>query len=110
MVDGAAMPARVELLLRSDGRLVHLTADTTPDPDLPPVVMTEADALAAARRHAGVPAPEESTAGLVAEEVDGEWRPVWSVELIASGTRRLVRIDAADAEPITVVERPHHTP
>ncbi|WP_267133284.1 hypothetical protein [Streptomyces calidiresistens] len=42
--------------------------------------------------------------------MDGEWRPVWSVELIASGTRRLVRIDAADAEPITVVERPHHTP
>ncbi|MCE7080354.1 VanZ family protein [Streptomyces sp. ST2-7A] len=110
VVDGVIMPARVELLLRSDGHLVHLTADTTPDPELPPVVMTETEAFTAARRHAGVPAPEESAATLSAEEVNGEWRPVWSIELITPDTRHLVRIDAAGAEPITVVERPHHAP
>ncbi|MEU0456994.1 VanZ family protein [Streptomyces sp. NPDC006129] len=82
-VNDIMMPMRLDITVTSSGRIMGVTARLVKDPRLP---KPELDKAAAEKR------AEELTdlkAGspifLIAQEVSGEWRPVWIVNMIRDG-------------------------
>ncbi|MEU0384354.1 VanZ family protein [Streptomyces chartreusis] len=92
--DGVLLPMRLDLTVTTTGRVIGFTARTIKDPALPPVTVDEAKARAVAKAATGLPA---ESALLLAQKVDGDWRPIW---LVGSG-KEDIAIDAATGERIT---------
>jgi hypothetical protein len=91
--NGVMMPMRLDLTITTKARVIGFTARTVEDPALPPVIIDKARAKNVAGRVTGLPT---ETAVLLAQQVNGEWRPVW---LVGSGTKGIA-IDAATGEHI----------
>ncbi|MFC8716992.1 VanZ family protein [Kitasatospora sp. NPDC057198] len=93
--DGVLMPMRVDVTVSTSGRVMASAARWDADPQLPhPVVGVEA---AEARAVADVPGARADTAFLVAEQVDGQWRPCWAVNLVGAGKDGAAAVGFVDA-------------
>lgn len=90
---GVLLPMRLDLTVTTTGRVIGFTARTIKDPALPPVTVDEAEARAVAKDATGLPT---ESALLLAQKVDGDWRPIW---LVGSGEKDIA-IDAATGERI----------
>ncbi|MEU1510547.1 VanZ family protein [Streptomyces sp. NPDC005811] len=93
--DGVMMPMRLDLTLTTTGRVIAFSARTVDDPVLPRVTIGEAEAKILAEAATGRSA--DSTA-LLAQRVEGEWRPVWRVNDAKAGQH--ITIDATTGERI----------
>ncbi|MCK8434178.1 VanZ family protein [Streptomyces sp. D2-8] len=91
------LPMRLDLTVTTTGRVIGFTARTIADPDLPPVTVDEAKARAVAKGATDLPT---ESALLLAQKINGEWRPVW---LVGSG-KKDIAIDAATGERIVKAE------
>ncbi|MER5858255.1 VanZ family protein [Streptomyces sp900105245] len=91
--DDVLMPMRLDITLTSTKRIIGFNARTIADPSLPAVTVNEQKARHIARQASGQ--PTESTT-LLAQQVDGTWRPVW---LVGAGKNDIV-IDAATGQQI----------
>lgn len=91
--DKVMMPMRLDLTITTTGRVIGFSAKTVNDPVLPPVTVDKAKAKALAKAATGLPS---ESALLLAQQVKGEWRPVW---LVGSG-KQDIAIDAATGERI----------
>ncbi|MDQ0961781.1 hypothetical protein QFZ66_005659 [Streptomyces sp. B4I13] len=91
--DKVMMPMRLDLTITTTGRVIGFTARTVDDPVLPRVTVDEAKAKVLAKAATGLPS---EAALLLAQQVKGEWRPVW---LVGSG-KQDIAIDAATGERI----------
>lgn len=91
--DKVMMPVRLDLTITTTGRVIGFSARTVDDPALPRVTIDEAKAKTLAEDATGLPAYSTS---LLAQQVKGEWRPVWWV---GSG-KQDIAIDAATGERI----------
>ncbi|WP_167467466.1 hypothetical protein [Streptomyces rishiriensis] len=87
------MPMRLDLTVTTTGRVIGFAARTVDDPVLPRVTVDKAKAQALAKAATGLPS---ESALLLAQQVKGEWRPVW---LVGSG-KQDIAIDAATGERI----------
>ncbi|MFJ4563959.1 VanZ family protein [Streptomyces caelestis] len=94
---GVLLPMRLDLTVTTTGRVIGFTARTIKDPDLPPVTVNEAKARAVAKGATGLPT---ESALLLAQKVNGDWRPIW---LVGSGEKDIA-IDAATGERIANAE------
>ncbi|MDO0933117.1 VanZ family protein [Streptomyces sp. DG2A-72] len=95
--DGVMMPMRLDLTITTTGRVIGFVAKTVDDPSLERVKIDEAEARALVRNVTGLPADKGL---LLAQQVKGEWRPVW---LIGSG-KEDIAIDAATGARVTVTD------
>ncbi|MBK3626818.1 VanZ family protein [Streptomyces sp. MBT49] len=91
--DKVMMPMRLDLTVTTTGRVIGFAARTVDDPVLPRVTVDKAKAQALATATTGLPS---ESALLLAQQVKGEWRPVW---LVGSG-KQDIAIDAATGERI----------
>ncbi|MEU7206111.1 VanZ family protein [Streptomyces sp. NPDC045470] len=73
------MPMRLDIIVTPAGRVVSLTARSITDPDLPDVTVGKT----AAKRQAEHVAPgtQAKPVSLMAQRVNGVWRPVWLIGL-----------------------------
>ncbi|MER7990336.1 VanZ family protein [Streptomyces noursei] len=101
-VDGVMMPMRLDLTVSPAGHITAMAANSTQDPELPKVVVTQASAkeLAARTAEGATAAPVK----LLAQRVNQAWRPVWMVSIIR-GAKQLpestVFIDAVTGKEVT---------
>ncbi|MEH0544526.1 VanZ family protein [Streptomyces sp. B21-105] len=91
--DKVMMPMRLDLTITTTGRVIGFSARTVDDPVLPRVTVDKAKAKVLAKAATGLPS---ESALLLAQQVKGEWRPVW---LVGSG-KQDIAIDATTGERI----------
>ncbi|MEV0220053.1 VanZ family protein [Streptomyces sp. NPDC050704] len=91
---GVMMPMRLDLTITTKARVIGFTATSVEDPALPPATIDESRAKDIAGRLTGLPT---ESAVLLAQQVNGAWRPVW---LVGSGPKDIA-IDAATGDQIT---------
>ncbi|GAB1337625.1 hypothetical protein ACE1SV_42150 [Streptomyces sp. E-15] len=72
---GLMMPMRLNVTVTSGGRIMHFTARSVKDPELPESAVAKGEAVRLAREYTGHPV---QGALLLAQKVKGKgWRPVW---------------------------------
>ncbi|EKX66857.1 VanZ family protein [Streptomyces ipomoeae] len=92
--DDVLMPMRLDITITTKKRIIGFTARTLPDPQLTSVTVDEGKARELAHEASGK--ATQSTL-LLAQQVDGVWRPVW---LVGAGNKD-VAIDAATGQRIS---------
>ncbi|WP_189963382.1 VanZ family protein [Streptomyces violascens] len=73
---GVMMPMRLDFTITKTGRMIGFTSKAVKDPALPQATVTENTARAQAAKAAGA---KTTSAQLLAQQVGGQWRPVWLV-------------------------------
>ncbi|RMB85880.1 VanZ family protein [Streptomyces shenzhenensis] len=82
-VNDIMMPMRLDITVTSSGRIMGVTARLVEDPKLPKPELDKAAAEKRAEELTDLKAG--SPVFLIAQEVSGEWRPVWIVNMIRDG-------------------------
>ncbi len=98
--DHVLMPMGLDVTVSAAGRVTASVARRDADPRLPHPTVTEDAAKQQAA--ATVPGSRADTALLLAKKVDGQWRPCWSVGLVAPGGAKgtAVFVDAVTGRPV----------
>lgn len=97
--NGVLMPMRLDITVTSSGRIMAITVRSVKDPDLPKPVLDREEAQ---RRAEGLTKMKTmGEAFLLAERVNGAWRPLWLVNVGENGEARdAPRIDAITGERV----------
>lgn len=96
--DGVMMPMRLDITITSAGRIMGFSALSVPDPALPKVGVGREEAEDIARRRLDA-SPE--TGVLLAQKIDGAWRPVWMLGMPDGHKEPDVFVDAATGDFVT---------
>ncbi|WP_112467744.1 VanZ family protein [Streptomyces triticisoli] len=97
--NGVLMPMRLDITVTSSGRIMAITVRSMKDPDLPKPVLDREEAQRRAEGLTKMKAMGESF--LLAERVNGVWRPLWLVNVGENGeAREAPRIDAITGERV----------
>ncbi|MFE0091823.1 VanZ family protein [Streptomyces sp. NPDC058991] len=97
-VKSVMMPMRLDVTVTSAGRIMGFTSTPTPDPMLPPSTISQAKAQQLAAKAAGA---KSDAAVLLAQKVNGRWRPVWMVSVKSDAEDPNLFIDAVNGKRIT---------
>ncbi|MFB6780949.1 VanZ family protein [Streptomyces sp. NPDC056352] len=97
--DGVLMPMRLDITVTSSGRIMAITVRPAEDPTLPKPVLGRAQAQHQAEELTNMDSIGETF--LLAEEVNGTWRPLWLVNLGKNGeAQAALRIDAVTGQQV----------
>ncbi|MGW1400675.1 VanZ family protein [Streptomyces sp. NPDC002405] len=100
--NGVMLPLRLDITVTSSGRIMGVNAQLVDDPEMPEPRLDEAAAKKRAEQLTKLKAGDP--AFMIAQEVLGDWRPVWIVNLIREGETEpkgaAIYLDAVSGEPV----------
>jgi glycopeptide antibiotics resistance protein len=96
--NGIMMPMRLDITVTSAGRIMGFSALSVPDPALPKADVTREEAYDIVRRNSGA-TPEAAV--LLAQRINGVWRPVWMLGMPDGHKELDVFVDAATGDFVT---------
>ncbi|MFG3551009.1 VanZ family protein [Streptomyces sp. NPDC047725] len=96
-VDGLMMPMRLDITITSSGRIMGFTARPVPDPALPKATLNREDVEDLVRQRTATP---PTAAVLLAQQVNGEWRPVWMIGMPEGSKAPDIFVDAVSGKTV----------
>ncbi|MEU2931047.1 hypothetical protein ABZ636_39565 [Streptomyces sp. NPDC007251] len=97
-VNGLMMPMRLDITVTSSGRIIGFTARPIADPALPKTTLDKSKAEDFVRKRTHV---SPVAAVLLAQKVDGKWRPVWMIGMPDGSKEPDMFIDAVSGRKVT---------
>ncbi|MGW1207008.1 VanZ family protein [Streptomyces cyaneofuscatus] len=98
-LSGVLMPMRLDITVTSSGRIMAITVRPAEDPSIPKPVVARAEAESRAEKESNLKTIGESF--LLAERVNGGWRPLWLVNVgTGDEAHAALRIDAVTGQPV----------
>ncbi|MFF8603930.1 VanZ family protein [Streptomyces sp. NPDC015232] len=97
-VKNVMMPMRLDITITSTGRIMGFESLPTPDPLLPSAAISQDDAKRLAEKETGAKA---EAAVLLAQQVAGEWRPVWMMSVNSRTGDTNLFLDAVNGRRVT---------
>jgi hypothetical protein len=104
---GVMMPMRLDITVTSAGRIMGFTARSIPDPVLEKPVMDRNKAQTLAHEDSG---KRPNGASLLAQKVNGAWRPVWMVSVGSEDNEEVVYVDGVSGNRVSVDPEPVASP